>query len=969
MNPDRWRQVDELFDAALELPEGEREKFLKEACDGDEELRHEVTSLLEAHEKIDDFIESPAIELVGKAVSQKADNADSFIEREIGPYKIERLLGAGGMGEVYLARDTRLERKVALKILPSHFTLNKESALRFEREARAASALNHPNILTVYDIGQADDIRYIATEFIDGETLRERLKAGPMRAEDALDVALQITSALKAAHNAGIIHRDIKPENIMLRRDSIAKVLDFGLAKLMEEDASSNESGNITKKDLTATGAVMGTASYMSPEQALGLAVDHRSDIFSFGAVLYEMLTGKQPFKGATAAATFDAVLNRAPQPMAEIDEDAPVEFESIIEKALEKKVESRYQEASEMRADLKRLMRWFDSGTEFHATSAPHRSAKSKRFRSRRTRRQYLLIGLLGVAVIVFIAFVALRFNRQSETPKREGARNSLGKPSFTKLTSQSGEEIHPSLSPDGKTFLYASRESGNMDIYLQRVGEQTSANLTKDSKANETQPAFSNDGSKIAFAFSDPKGGVFVMDASGKSRRRLTDFGYNPAWSPDDEEIVFATDRVDALDARSIIPSELWIVNVATGEKRSLAVNDGVQPAWSPSGERIAYWSLKGGQRDVWTIPAKGGSPVSVTNDVATDGNPVWSPDGKYLYFASDRSGSMNFWRVAIDEKTGRTLDQPEPVTTPSSYSKHLSVARDGRHFAYVRANRNINLHTVAFDSAKEKAIDKPVAVMQGEHQVINSDLSPDGEWFAFGLQTENQEDIYVMKRDGAGLKKLTNDKHKDRSPRFSPDGKGITFFSDRSGRYEAWTINVESGSLEQTTFTGDGPGVAYSFWSRDGTRYVYNRWDNEPYIIDANKRWNEQTPQQLPEFPSMSGYFWARMWSPDGKKIGGWHIDGGAAGIVVYDFEKQAYERLTDYGDDPVWLNDSRRLLFRHQNKIFSVDSQNKKAKEVFSLSPQRITFFGLSQDNRTIFFSLLSAEAEIWLLTVE
>src|SRR5215471_14141322 len=300
MEPERWRQIESLYYAALERDATERAAFLIEACAGDEELRRQMESLLEAHEQAEGFLDLPALEITAREIAE--DQAQTMSGRMISHYQVLSLLGAGGMGEVYLAEDTRLGRKVALKLLPQKFTQDRERALRFQQEARAASALNHPNILTIYEIGEFEGRHFIATEFIDGQTLRMLMNA-QIKLRAALDVATQVASALAAAHEAGIVHRDIKPENVMARRDGYVKVLDFGLAKLTERfspgQTASDSDASSEELVHTDPGKLMGTARYMSPEQIRGLEADGRSDVFSLGIVLYEMLTGRAPFDGA----------------------------------------------------------------------------------------------------------------------------------------------------------------------------------------------------------------------------------------------------------------------------------------------------------------------------------------------------------------------------------------------------------------------------------------------------------------------------------------------------------------------------------------------------------------------------------------------------------------------------------------------------------------------------------------------
>ncbi|MBA3320331.1 MAG: serine/threonine-protein kinase, partial [Pyrinomonadaceae bacterium] len=610
MRAERWQEIDRLFDAVLEREPAERASYLAAASAGDDELRREVESLLAAYERAGKFIEAPAMEMAAKAAAEGGD-AFSALGREIGPYRVLSLLGAGGMGEVYLAEDTRLNRRVALKLLPAEFTHDAERIRRFEREARAASALNHPNIVTIYETGQSDGVYFIATELVEGQTLRDFMPHARARTKEALNIAAQIADALAAAHAAGIIHRDLKPENVMLRPDGYVKVLDFGLAKLTEPAFTHDVSHKWTETARTDTGAVMGTVAYMSPEQALGQDVDYRTDIFSLGVVFYEMTVGTHPFRGPTAAATFDALLNHEPPAPANSNPDVSPELAHIIGRALEKDRELRYQTASDLRAELKRWQRTLDSSptvsTQIHArTGVVPRAA----LRAPVVTAGLALAGLFVVAVAVF---VALRWLRAEEVAAP------LRNLNFVQLTDHSGPEWFPSLSPDGKSIVYASGASGNWDLYLQRVGGKNPQNLTADSTADETQPAFSPDGERIAFRSEREGGGIFVMGATGESVKRLTDFGYHPAWSPDGREIAYATHNITDPSDRPLERSEIWIANHATSEKRQLTgdgVGDAAQPQWSPTGARIAYWSKrKGGQRDIWTIPATGGTPVPVT------------------------------------------------------------------------------------------------------------------------------------------------------------------------------------------------------------------------------------------------------------------------------------------------------------------------------------------------------------------
>ena len=568
MKRERYEQIDNIFEQALELGPGARPAFLDRACGSDATLRREVESLLSAYDRAGNFIESPAIEVAARAEARLDDAAGVMTRpRQVGRYNLLSLLGEGGMGEVYLAEDASLGRKVALKFLPERFISDPERVQRFRREARAASALNHPNIVTIYEIGQAADLHFIATELVEGHTLRRRMEAGKIIPKQSIGIAIQAASALAAAHRAGIIHRDIKPENVMVRPDGYVKVLDFGLAKLTE--ASGGNSADSALDLSTQSGMVLGTINYMSPEQALGQDVDSRTDIFSLGVVLYEMVTGTQPFKGSTPAAVFDAILNKAPVPAIELSPGLPAGLDRVITRALEKDAELRYQTASDVRAELKRLEREIDSAATEDDAPAPAR----RRVRARRAFRVAALVAVGALAAVLFyLTFARVRDGAAARAPVISNAR---------RLTDQAGEELFPRLSPDGRSVIYASRAAGNWDIYSQRVGGKHYDNLTGDSSFDDTHPAYSPDGERIAFRSERFGGGIFIMGASGESVNRLTNFGYSPCWSPDGKSIVFTTDLVLHPHDRINDPGSLWVVSVATGGVQA----PGDRGRWGPA------------------------------------------------------------------------------------------------------------------------------------------------------------------------------------------------------------------------------------------------------------------------------------------------------------------------------------------------------------------------------------------------
>ena len=412
MTPERWKKLEALFHEALELQGEARTAFLAKVCGGDEQLHEEAERLIAAHEKEDSFMDSPIVEKTAQQGHHRFELGHS-----IGPYKVIRQVGRGGMGEIYLAEDTRLGRKVALKMLPAEFTRDTERVRRFEQEARAASALNHPNIVTIHEIGQVNSTHYIVTEFVEGDTVRRQMTESKLGIGAALDVAAQIASALSAAHAAGIVHRDIKPENLMMRPDSLVKVLDFGLAKLTEPSRAMVETdATAIKKGLTEPGQVMGTPHYMSPEQARGVGVDARSDIFSLGVVLYEMIAGRVPFEGATPTDVIISILQQQPAPLTRYVPEAPRELEQVVAKALCKDREDRYQTARELLLDLKRVKQRL----EFESVSGLVRDAAAPVTRSKGepvARRSWLWALAAGVVVLVAVGSLWLA-RRAPETP-----------------------------------------------------------------------------------------------------------------------------------------------------------------------------------------------------------------------------------------------------------------------------------------------------------------------------------------------------------------------------------------------------------------------------------------------------------------------------------------------------------------------------------------------------------------------
>jgi Tol biopolymer transport system component len=866
-------------------------------------------------------------------------------------YRILRELGCGGMGEVYVAEDLKLHRQVALKVLPAEVAADPDRRERFEREARAVAALNRPNIVTIHSVEQAGDVLFLTMEMVEGKPLTAVLTHKGLPIDRILKLAIPLADAVSAAHQRGITHRDLKPANIMVADDGQLKVLDFGLAKLKEDEAALEGLESAPTRPLTGQGLIVGTVAYMSPEQAEGRPVDHRSDIFSLGIVLYEMATGERPFKGDTSASVLSSILKDTPVSVTEVNRSLPRDLGRIIKRCLVKDPEHRYQSAKDLRNDLEELKQAIESG-EIAATAPAARGAD-------RRVRTMLAGGAVVAAAALVGALLWTRFGREAR------GRTQAPEAVFTQLTAEKGLEVFPSLSPDGKWIVYTGDASGNEDIYLQSVTGQNPIDLTKDSPSSDREPAFSPDGEAIAFRSDREGGGIFVMGRTGEAVRRLTDAGYNPSWSPPGDEIVFAGADVTTTPASRGPASALWVVKVATGGKRQIAVEDGVQPDWSPHGDRIAFWAARGKQRqrDILTVPAGGGAPVLVTDDAALDWNPVWSPDGHYLYFSSVRAGSMNLWRVRIDEASGRTLAAPEAVTAPSRFVAHPSFSADGRRFAYTSVDSTRNIQRLDFDPAAETVGAGPVWITSGTRMWGYPSLSRDGRWLAL-TSTLPQEDLFVSPADGTGVRQLTNDAAFDRGPCWSPDGRQIAFYSNRGGSWDVWTINRDGSSLAQVT---KGAEAHYPIWSPDGTRLAFSELvrASRVSILDARKPWEGQKPEVLPAF----GAWIATSWSPDGRHLAGMRSANRSTGVALYSLETRSYTELADFGRWPVWLSDGQRLLFSSTDKVFIVDRRSRRRQELLSAPGEDVHAFGLSPDDRAIYLMRGSTGADVWLASLK
>jgi Tol biopolymer transport system component len=874
--------------------------------------------------------------------------------QRLGPYEIESPLGAGGMGEVYRARDTRLDRTVAVKVLPPHLAEHPLGRERFEREARAVSALSHPHICALFDVGEVEGVAFIVMEHLEGESLADRLDKGPLPIEQIPRYGAQIADALDRAHRAGIVHRDLKPGNVMLTKSG-AKLLDFGLAKPAIEAEPPRESSAPTEsRPATEAGTVLGTFQYMAPEQLEGQEADGRADIWALGCLLYEMATGRSAFAGKSQASLISAIMRDTPAPISERQPLVSAPLEHVVARCLEKDREERWQSAHDVAEEL----RWLESARPPSGPLPAERSpAASPAVR-----------WALPVLAVVAAGAAGLVLGRS--LVGNSAGRDAQATRVARQLTFQKGVERHPALSPDGRQLVYVSDEAGSPDIYLQRVDGRNAINLTGDSPAADTEPSFSPDGSQIAFHSERGGGGLFVMGATGESVRRLTDRGHNPSWSPDGRRLVISTEGItDPLDRQAT--AELWTVDIATGETSLLYAGDAVQPAWSPDGRRIAFWKTDGntGQRDLATIDGEGrDEPAVVTADVPVDWSPVWSPDGATLYFVSDRAGTMDVWRVAIDPETGRVDEEPARVGAPSEEVAWLSVARASGSLAYVSASTLYGMYSLPFEPGRLRPAGRVRTVYAGALPIREAHPSPDGTSIAL-TTAGSQEDLYTLRSEGGELRQLTNDPFRDRGPQWSPDGSVIAFYSNRSGTYQMWTINPDGSGLRQLTDLADG--AWYAYWSPDGTR-IASPTGKETCVITVGDA-AVSSAECLPN-PSDDSWYGVRDWSPDGRwLIGNPYSRGGTRrpDLVLWSFDAEEYQPVGPGGIVARWLPDSRHLLAIDESaRVVLIDRAGGAARPVGPLGdhgpldPERLA---LSRDGRTVLLQSRSLEANIWLLS--
>ncbi len=735
-------------------------------------------------------------------------------------YEIRRPLGAGGMGEVYLAQDTKLGRSVAIKVLSSQVASDGARIRRFEQEARAASALSHPNVCVVHALGETSDGQpYFAMEYIEGQTLRHLLQTRPPTLKAALDMAIQVAAGLGAAHAIGIVHRDLKPENVIVRTDGLVKVLDFGLAKLAPGGLPNDEATRTLVQ--TDSGVVMGTYTYMAPEQARGQEVDGRADIWALGVMLYELVSGRVPFTGHTPSDVMVAILDRAPAPLDKLNPAIPHELQRIVAKALRKDRAQRYQTIADLRLDLEALRGELQSASQDAAPAAASLpSATTPQPIRRESSAEFILTGLarhrMAAATVlsvsaVLIAGAVWRMRGATSGPSISSATHVQR--NLTRLTFGRGLQTDPTLSPDGRFFAYASERAGNFDIWVQPVAGGDAVQITKDPEP-ETQPAWSPDGSTIAFRSEKGGGGLFAVPALGGPSRRLTTTGERPAWSRDGSEILYQVGpflnagegllRMYAVAAEGGVPQELAGPVLEHGTWRWIAQH--------PDGRLSAVGTHETQGVGFYTFSRSGEHLVkSNISSAAALISPnqfgrcrfVWNRDGTRLYFEAPVKVD-NLWRIDVDPATLEWRGA-ERLTTGGGSDIDAVLSADESRLVYVQQSFSRRLWSFPFDAAAGRVIGQGAPFSEDGGDANVSDLSRDGSAAVYELirPGTDQVDLWLHRFETGSGQLLVQDGH---IPVWSSDGR-VAFLKWRK-RESALMVREADGTERQVSPWRENP-----------------------------------------------------------------------------------------------------------------------------------------------------------------
>ena len=896
------------------------------------------------------------------------------VGKRFGRYEITSLLGTGGMGEVYLAQDTQLRRSVALKLLPADFTHNQERLARFRQEAFAASALNHPNILTIYEIGQEDSVHFIATEFIDGISLRERMKQS-LTIDQVLELSGQIASALAAAHAAGIVHRDIKPENIMVRHDGYVKVLDFGLAKLTENSVIRSDPEAATMQVVkTDPGKVIGTANYMSPEQARGLAVDSRTDIWSLGVLLYELAAGQAPFGGQTGSDVLVSILSNEPIPLQRHSLDIPAELQRIVRKSLRKDAEERYQMAKDLALDLKTLRRELELQGElqFSAPPAPGtgasglgatrsgynhtpsvsrtaeigapKSTSSAEYIVSEIKSHPTLLWLVGATALVAFGIVILGVYRWSAAENAPNKAFDVGRNMKIARLTSSGTANKAAISPDGKYLVHVASENGQQSLRVRQVSTSSDVQIVPPSDVQYTGLTFSPDGDFIYYVANE-KGGLTpnlyqIPALGGNARRLIANVGSAIAFSPDGQQLAFVRNLPEAGEDALMITAAN-----GTGE-RKIAVrklpNFFRSVAWSPNGKTIVCGAgslVPFYNTYLVEVSVEDGKEKQIGTQTWTFmGQVAWVSDGQGVIFAASEQGTGNFdgqqiWFLSYPAGEARR------ITNDLNNYTGISLTADSNRLVTVESETKSNIWLAPDGEAtRANTITAGVGKIDGRDGLA---WTPDGR-IVYASNARGNLDLWVMNGDGSNQTQLTENSRINNHPAVSSDGRYIIFASDRAGTPNIWRTELDGSNPKQLT-SGSGEDNPQS--APDGKRVIYT-------LLGAGKPtlWQVSidggAPQQL-----TNKYTATATFSPDGNSIACIYREDepnsplkiavfpAAGGEPARIFDTVIFQDEPSRLPPPRWTPDGRALTY----VVTSGDVSNIWLQPINGDSPRQLTTF--------------------------
>lgn len=985
VTPERWQRIKDLFNSALARSAAERQQFLSEACHDDQSIREEVESLLFAHDEDESFLNAPAYELASEMLAKSG--SELMPGDHIGPYTMLSSLGVGGMGEVYLAQDSRLGRKIAIKLLAPKFATDELRVQRFELEARAASALNHPNVCVIHDVGRAENGRhYMAMEYVEGTTLRQRMNQSRLSLKQALDIAAQVAWALEAAHAAGIVHRDIKPENIMLRPDGFVKVLDFGIAKLNSQPPKIRDvRQDVTVDRLqTAPGMLMGTVKYMSPEQLRELPIDPRSDIWSLGVVLHEMVTGYTPFEAATTNETIAVILERQPARLNYSDR-VPEEVRQLIRKAVNKRRRDRYQTMHEFTAELRKLRRHLSKevvsellgqptlgyetspvdeleAADISAVSTIFTKVRSQAFSTaaylfseiKEHKGAAVFTGATAIFALLFLYFNPFSFFTESPP-------GSVTPQMTIKPITNAGQSVCAAISPDGRYLAHAAEKDGMQELLVTRVANLATSTVVPRSDVTYRGLTFSADGEYLYFTRNEKNesGILYQLALPGGGPRRIKTGVDSPiTLSPNGDQFAFVRFN------RSNGEFSLVIDEINGGAERTITTRrDGNRlsvdgPAWSPDAKTImcaAGWWNNGYHMGLIEVNVEDGKERPFGDRQWFSIQQVaWSQDKRAVIIGTREQPMTPFqiWKVSYPEGKSARL------TNDTMEYKSASLSRDGNTIVAVQSNQNARLW---ISSKEDNSSTKPIASTVG--------LSYGLSWttqgrIIFSSMAGHNLNIWRIDEDGSNQTQLTVNAGDNYTPATTTDGRVVIFSSTRGGSFNIWRMDAEDGSdARQLTFddanfypsvSSDNQWFVYdnqrggplTIWKapiEGGTpvqltreyarmpvfspdnRFIACRYYVEPGVLGIAVLPSEGgTPVKLLRIPIRD---WQRVhWIENGKALSYIDVIDGVSNIWSYDLDTGARKQLTHFKSDQIlayaWSPDFKQLVTQRGTTVSDV-----------------------------------------------